>query len=118
MTGAARGAGAPGSRCPLIGSIKWQLSLSGIISEELTPVSCMQGVPLTQAVAQQSALPQLQVIGGAPAARPNNNLPAQPAGPAQPGLPGFPAAPGSSAALPNNNLVWVGLGGSGKQNNT
>lgn len=83
-------------------------------------VAAVQGVPLTQAVAQQSDLPQLQVIGGAPATvGANNNLPAQPAGSAggQPGLPGFPAQ-GGPPAVPNGNLVWVGLGGSGKQTNT
>ncbi|BDA49256.1 hypothetical protein COCOBI_13-3670 [Coccomyxa sp. Obi] len=75
-----------------------------------------QGVPLTQALAQNSALPQLQVIGGAPALQqqPNNNIAAtQPAAGQPSGLPGFP--PAAQNAVPNNNLVWVGLGGNGKQ---
>ncbi len=83
-------------------------------------VCAVQGVPLTQALAQNSALPQLQVIGGAPALQqpanlqqqPNNNIAATQPGAAA-GLPGFP--PAQQSAIPNNNLVWVGLGGNGKQ---
>lgn len=81
-----------------------------------------QGQPLTKSMAEASALPQLQQIGVNPNA-PNN---AQQAGPQpttlqttgtapaqQPGgLPGFPA---QGPALPNNNLLWVNVGGNGQK---
>lgn len=75
--------------------------------------------PLTAALSQQSALPQLQAIAGgssgaAAAAQPQ---PAATAAQTQQGLPGFPpqAAP---QTVPNGDLVWVGLGGSSGQTST
>ncbi len=74
--------------------------------------------PLTQALAEQTQLPQLQVIGGGtPSATPvalpaaNNNAPAAQAGSGGSALPGFPASN-------PNQLVWVGLGGNGKSGNS
>ena len=78
-----------------------------------------QGQTLTKSLAESSQLPQLQQIGV------NPNTPSN-AGPqptslqttgaqTQPGqgpLPGFPA---QGPALPNNNLLWVNVGGNGQK---
>ncbi len=82
-------------------------------------------LPLTQAVAEQSQLPALQVIGGGTPSPPPAQLISQPGANPNPQaqllatpntnagsqLPGFPAAQ-------PNKLLWVGLGGNSGNSNS
>lgn len=82
-----------------------------------------QGQPLTKSLSEASALPQLQQIGVNPNS-PNSAGPqatslqtAATSSAGQPGaaggsLPGFPA---QGPSLPNNNLLWVNVGGNGQK---
>ena len=82
----------------------------------------VQGQPLTKSLAGASSLPELQQIGantGSNAGSGASNTAPQPTrlqsmatAPAQqPGPPGLPGFPAQGPAMPNNNLMWVNVGG-------